>query len=71
MLSYSVSNAKIVKNSFDEKKVDKEPNARTKRIDPVDAMINAHITQMKFAEKEKIDYNKEMEDYLDQMGWSD
>lgn len=71
LLSYSVSNAKIVKNSFDEKKVDKEPNARTKRIDPVDAMINAHITQMKFAEKEKIDYNKEMEDYLDQMGWSD
>ena len=51
--------------------MDKEPNARTKRIDPVDAMINAHITQMKFAEKEKIDYNKEMEDYLDQMGWSD
>jgi len=70
LLSYSVSNAKIVKNSFDEKKIDKEPNAKTKRIDPVDAMINAHITQMKFNEKENVDYNKEMEDYLDQMGWS-
>lgn len=71
LLSYSVSNAKLVKNSFNEKKVDKEPNAKTKRIDPVDAMINAHITQMKFNEKENIDYDKEMEDYLDQMGWSE
>lgn len=70
LLSYSVSNAKIIRNSFDEKKVDKEPNSKTKRIDPVDAMINAHITQMKFNEKEKIDYNKEMENYLEQMGWS-
>ena len=71
LLSYSVSNAKLVKNSFNEKKVDKEPNAKTKRIDPVDAMINAHITQMKFNEKENIDYDKEMEDYLNQMGWSE
>lgn len=71
LLSYSVSNAKIVKNSFGEKKVDKEPNKRTKRIDPVDAMINAHITQMKFNEKEQTDYNKEMEKYLNQMGWND
>lgn len=71
LLSYSVSNAKIVKNSFDEKKVDKEPNAKTKRIDPVDAMINAHITQMKFNEKENVDYNKEMEEYLENMGWND
>lgn len=70
LLSYSVSNAKIVRNSFDEKKVDKEPNARTKRIDPVDAMINAHITQMKLREVEKIDYDKEMEDYLENMGWN-
>lgn len=69
LLSYSVSNAKIVRNSFNEKKVDKEPNARTKRIDPVDAMINAHITQMKFKEAEKIDYDKEMKNYLETMGW--
>lgn len=70
LLSYSVSNAKIVRNSFGEKKVDKEPTKRTKRIDPVDAMINAHITQMKFREQEKIDYDKEMEDYLEKMGWN-
>ncbi len=71
LLSYSVSNAKIVRNSFDEKKVDKEPNKRTKRIDPVDAMINAHITQMKFNEKEQVNYDKEMEEYLKNMGWDD
>ena len=71
LLSYSVSNAKIVRNSFDEQKVDKEPGSKTKRIDPVDAMINAHITQMKFNEKEKIDYNEEMEKYLESMGWND
>lgn len=71
LLSYSVSNAKIVRNSFNEKKVDKEPNSKTKRIDPVDAMINAHITQMKFNEKENVDYNREMEEYLENMGWND
>ena len=70
LLSYSVSNAKIVRNSFGEKKVDKEPTKRTKRIDPVDAMIDAHITQMKFSEKENVDYNKEMEAYLENMGWN-
>ena len=69
LLSYSVSNAKIVKNSFGEKKIDKEKNAKNKRIDPCDAMIDAHITQMKLKEEEPIDYNKEMEDYLNNMGW--
>jgi len=70
LLSYSVSNAKIVKNSFGEKKIDKEKNAKNKRIDPCDAMIDAHITQMKLKEEEKIDYNKEMEEYLNNMGWN-
>ena len=69
LLSYSVSNAKIVKNSFGEKKIDKEKNAKNKRIDPCDAMIDAHITQMKLKEEEPINYNKEMEDYLNNMGW--
>ena len=70
LLGYSVSNAKIVKNSFGEKKIDKEKKEIHKRIDPVDAMIDAHITQMKFKEEEAIDYNKEMEDYLNSMGWN-
>ena len=33
-------------------------------------MIDAHITQMKIREEEEIDYNKEMEDYLEKMGWN-
>lgn len=70
LLSYSVSNAKIVRNSFDEKKVDKEPTKRTKRIDPVDAMIDAHIAYMKFNETENVDYEEEMKNYLENMGWS-
>lgn len=69
LLSYSVSNAKIVRNSFGEKKIDKEKDSKNKRIDPVDAVIDAHITQMKFKEEEAVDYNKEMEDYLETMGW--
>ena len=68
LLSYSVSNAKIVRNSFGEKKIDKEKDSKNKRIDPVDAMIDAHITQMKFKEEETVDYNKEMEEYLAKMG---
>ena len=70
LLSYSVSNAKIVRNSFGEKKVDKEPTKRTKRIDPVDAMIDAHIAYMKFNETENVDYEEEMKNYLENMGWS-
>ena len=70
LLSYSVSNAKIVRNSFGEKKIDKEKDSKNKRIDPVDAVIDAHITQMKFKEEEAVDYNKEMEDYLEKMGWN-
>jgi len=71
LLSYSVSNAKIVRNSLGEKKVDKEKNKRTKRIDPVDAMIDAHITQMKLNSQEPVDYDKEMESYLEKMGWDE
>ena len=70
LLGYSVSNAKIVRNSFGEKKIDKEKDSKNKRIDPVDAVIDAHITQMKFKEEETVDYNKEMEDYLEKMGWN-
>lgn len=69
LLSWSFSNAKVVANSFGEIKVDKEPKARTKRIDPVDACIDAHVAFMKF--KEEIDLDLEMQNYLDAMGWSE
>lgn len=68
LLSWSFSNAKVVANSFGEIKVDKEPKARTKRIDPVDACIDAHVAYMKF--KEDINLDAEMESYLEAMGWN-
>lgn len=66
LLSWSFSNAKVVANSFGEIKVDKEPRAKNKRIDPVDACIDAHVAYMKFKE-ELIDVDKEMEKYLNMM----
>lgn len=68
LLSWSFSNAKVVANSFGEIKVDKEPKARTKRIDPVDTCIDAHVAYMKF--KEDINLDAEMESYLEAMGWN-
>lgn len=65
---WSFSHAKIVKNSFDEIKVDKEPKAKMKRIDPVDACIDSHFAFMKRKEK-PIDVGEELDKYLDEMGW--
>lgn len=67
LLSWSFSNAKVVSNSFGEIKVDKEKNARNRRIDPVDACIDAHVAYMKF--KEDLDLDFEMDNYLQAMGW--
>ena len=67
LLSWSFSNAKTVSNSFGEIKVDKEKNKRNRRIDPVDACINAHVAYMKF--KDDIDIDIEMEKYLEAMEW--
>lgn len=70
LLSWSMSNAKIVANSFGEIKVDKEPRARHKRIDPVDAGINAHTLFMKDMAETPVDHNAEMSNYLELMGWN-
>lgn len=67
LLSWSFINAVTVKNSFDEIKVDKKPNARHKRIDPVDACIDAHYLVIK---SHKTDVNEDMENYLAAMGWN-
>ena len=69
LLTYSIANAKITKNSMDEKKVDKEKNSRTRRIDPVDAMIDANVAYMKLKEETKYDTEKGLEAYLEKMGW--
>jgi len=65
---WSFINAKIVSNSFGEIKVDKEPNAKNRRIDPVDAAIDSHILSIK--QDTDIDIDGEMQKYLERMGWN-
>lgn len=42
LLTWSVLNAKLEYNSFGECKIEKDKGKKTKRIDPVDALIDAH-----------------------------
>ena len=46
LLTWSMINAALVRNSFEEIKVDKKPGARFQRIDPVDAVIDAHALML-------------------------
>lgn len=69
LLTWSFLNAKLVRNSFDEIKVDKKPGARFKRIDPVDACIDAHACMLKNKTKEVVDVESEFDRYLKAMGW--
>jgi phage terminase large subunit-like protein len=66
LLTWSVVNAKLTWNSFGECKVDK--NYRTKRIDPVDAVIDAHKVVLLNIENE-FDVAASTEEYLERMGW--
>lgn len=69
LLTWSFTNARTVMNSFGEIKVDKKDN-RFKRIDPVDAVLDAHTMMLKTRSKEVIDVESELENYLNRMGWS-
>lgn len=69
LLTWSFLNASIVRNSFDEIKVDKKPGSRFKRIDPVDACIDAHACMLKNKTKEVVDIESELDRYLRVMGW--
>ena len=69
LLTWSFLNASIVRNSFDEIKIDKKPGARFKRIDPVDACIDAHACMLKNKTAEVVDVVSEMDNYLKLMGW--
>ena len=69
LLTWSFINASVVRNSFDEIKVDKKPGQRFKRIDPVDACIDAHAVMLKCKTKEVVDIPSEMDRYLEAMGW--
>lgn len=72
LLTWSMINAALVRNSFEEIKVDKKPGARFKRIDPVDAVIDAHaLMLMNTSSGEgEVDTNSLLVDYLAMMGWT-
>lgn len=69
LMAKSFVNAAITRNSFDEEKVDKRPGARTARIDPVDACVDAHTMYLKTRETVKVDVATELEKYLQMMNW--
>lgn len=71
LLTWSVVNAAITRNSFDEIKIDKKPGARFKRIDPVDALIDAHALMLVTNGGEScVDVSGELDNYLAMMGWN-
>lgn len=69
LLTWSFLNAMVVRNSFDEVKVDKKPGQRYKRIDSVDACVDAHAVMLKNKTKEIVDVQSELDRYLETMGW--
>ena len=70
LLTWSMVNAAITRNSFEEIKIDKKPGARFKRIDPVDALIDAHALMLITNGGEStVDVSNELDNYLAMMGW--
>lgn len=65
LLTWSVANAKVVSNSYGEIKIDK--NLQHKRIDPIDAVIDAWKVAM--SQEVDVDIREVTNDYLDMMGW--
>lgn len=70
LLTWSMANACVVRNSFSEMKIDKRQRNRFKRIDPVDAAIDAHYVFMKCNDEPPVDVNAEVSHFLDLFGWS-
>lgn len=64
MLAHSFSNAVVVSNSFGEIKVDKQGGKRTRRIDPVDAAVDAHYASIGRRVKKEVDVNAQLELFL-------
>ena len=71
LLTWSMINAAIVRNSFEEIKVDKKPGAKFRRIDPVDAIIDAHALMLlnTGGDAAAVDLESELDAYLSMMGW--
>ena len=72
LLTWSMVNAAVVRNSFDEIKVDKKPGARFKRIDPVDAIIDAHALNLlnNTTADRDAEVAEGLAEYLALMGWA-
>lgn len=71
LLTWSMVNAAVVRNSFGEIKIDKKPGARFKRIDPADAIIDSHaLLLLNKSAAGPVDLNQGLEDYLSAMGWT-
>lgn len=71
LLTWSMVNAAVVRNSFEEIKVDKKPGAKFKRIDPVDAIIDAHaLMLLNTGGEAEVNVDNELESYLKMMGWA-
>ena len=71
LLTWSMTNAAIVRNSFEEIKVDKKPGAKFKRIDPVDAVIDAHALMLVTTGGEpSVPVSEALDQFLAIMGWS-
>ncbi|MGL5439877.1 MAG: terminase large subunit [Filifactoraceae bacterium] len=64
LLTWSVVNAKTVSNGYGEIKIDK--NKRVKRIDPVDAVIDAH--KLTFKVVWESDINANVDEFLKRFG---
>ena len=71
LLTWSVVNAAITRNSFEEIKIDKKPGAKFKRIDPVDAWVDAHAVMLITNGGEApVDVSEGLDNYLAMMGWA-
>ena len=72
LLTWSMVNAAVVRNSFNEIKVDKKPGAKFKRIDPVDAVIDAHALNLitNGTGDKDTELSDGLDTYLALMGWA-
>ena len=72
LLTWSMINAAVVRNSFEEIKIDKKPGAKFKRIDPVDAIIDAHALMLLSTGEDTpaVNVDNELAAYLKMMGWA-
>lgn len=67
LLTWSVTNAKVVKNAYGSIKIDKAN--RSERIDPVDATIDAW--KMAMRSEEVFDLQKSVDEYLEETEWEE